>query len=47
MKYVLVLVLVVVVIYWWRGLRDAAPRVALWAGGISLLLEAARGERLP
>ncbi len=26
-----------------RGLRDAAPRVALWAGGISLLLEVARG----
>lgn len=26
-----------------RGLRDTAPRVALWAGGISLLLEAARG----
>ena len=26
-----------------RGLRDTAPRVALWAGGISLLLEVARG----
>ncbi len=26
-----------------RGLRDAAPRVALWAGGISLMLEVARG----
>ena len=26
-----------------RGLRDAAPRVARWAGGISLMLEAARG----
>ncbi|QJR37083.1 VanZ family protein [Gemmatimonas groenlandica] len=26
-----------------RGLREAAPRVAVWAGGISLLLEVARG----
>lgn len=26
-----------------RGLRDAAPRVARWAGGISFLLEVARG----
>jgi glycopeptide antibiotics resistance protein len=26
-----------------RGLREMAPRVALWAGGISLALEAARG----
>lgn len=26
-----------------RGLRDTAPRVALWAGGISLLLEVTRG----
>ena len=26
-----------------RGLRDAAPRVAWWAGGISLALQAARG----
>ena len=26
-----------------RGLRDMAPRVAWWAGGISLLLELARG----
>ena len=26
-----------------RGLREAAPRLALWAGGISLMLEVARG----